>query len=152
MKYSHNKNIVPLAKELRKNMTPEEKHLWYDFLRTYPIKFTRQKVIGNYIVDFYCAKANLVIELDGSHHGLENETKKDEIRTEYLKSLGLEVIRIPNYEINDNFLYACRHIDGLVEESLSQLTPLAEAATLLSLCDISPRRGISLYKGALKGV
>ena len=101
-------------------MTPEEKHLWYDLLRTYPVKFSRQKVIGNYIVDFYCAKANLIIELDGSHHGLEEETKKDEKRTEYLESLGLEVIRIPNYEINDNFLYVCRYIDSLVEKSLSQ--------------------------------
>ena len=120
MKYNHNKNIVPLAKELRKNMTPEEKHLWYDLLRTYPVKFSRQKVIGNYIVDFYCAKANLVIELDGSHHGLEKETEKDEKRTEYLESLGLEVVRIPNYEIRDNFLYVCRYIDSLVEKSLSQ--------------------------------
>lgn len=120
MKYNHNKNIVPLAKELRKNMTPEEKHLWYDLLRTYPIKFSRQKVIGNYIVDFYCAKANLVIELDGSHHGLEKESEKDEKRTEYLESLGLTVIRIPNYEIRDNFLYVCRYIDSLVEKSLSR--------------------------------
>ncbi len=120
MKYNHNKNIVPLAKELRKNMTPEEKHLWYDLLRTYPVKFSRQKVIGNYIVDFYCAKANLVIELDGSHHGLEKEEEKDEKRTEYLESLGLEVVRIPNYEIRDNFLYVCRYIDSLVEKSLSQ--------------------------------
>ncbi len=120
MKYNHNKNIVPLAKELRKNMTPEEKHLWYDLLRTYPIKFSRQKVIGNYIVDFYCAKANLVIELDGSHHGLETETEKDEERTKYLESLGLMVIRIPNYEIKGNFLYVCRYIDSLVEKSLSQ--------------------------------
>ena len=121
MKYSHNKDIVPLAKELRKNMTPEEKHLWYDFLRKYPIKFSRQKIIGNYIVDFYCARANLVIELDGWQHGLEDETQKDEKRTEYLESLGLRVARIPNYQINDNFLYVCRYIDSLVEESLSQL-------------------------------
>ena len=115
MKYNHNKKIVPLAKELRKNMTPEEKHLWYDCLRKYPIKFTRQRVIGNYIVDFYCAKANLVIELDGSQHGLEKETEKDKKRTEYLESLGLRVVRIPNYEIHDNFLYVCRYIDSLVE-------------------------------------
>ena len=68
MERKHNKNIVSLARELRKNMTKEEKHLWYDFLRTYPIKFMRQKIIGRYIADFYCAKANLVIELDGSRH------------------------------------------------------------------------------------
>ncbi len=122
MKYSHNKENVHLAKELRRNMTPEEKHLWYDFLRKYPVRFLRQKVIGSYIVDFYCAKANLVIELDGSHHGYENETKKDEKRTEFLESLGLKVIRIPNYEVNDNFLYVCRYIDNSVEESLRVAT------------------------------
>ena len=120
MKYTHNKDIVSLAKNLRKNMTPEEKHLWYDCLRTYPIKFLRQKVIGNYIVDFYCAKANLVIELDGFQHGLEAEVEKDAKRTEYLESLGLTVVRISNYEIHDNFLYVCRYIDSLVSKSLSQ--------------------------------
>ena len=65
MHRKHNKSIVPFAKELRKNMTKEERHLWYDFLREYPTKITRQKVLGKYIADFYCAKANLVIELDG---------------------------------------------------------------------------------------
>ena len=68
MKYNHNKNLVSNAKELRKNMTKEERHLWYDYLRYKDIRFVRQKTIGNYIVDFYCAKANLVIELDGSQH------------------------------------------------------------------------------------
>ena len=68
MDYKHNKEIVPLAKTLRKNMTKEEKHLQYDYLKEYPIRFIRQKIIGKYIVDFYCAKAKLVIELDGSRH------------------------------------------------------------------------------------
>ena len=120
MKYSHNKENVPLAKALRKNMTPEEKHLWYDCLKSYPVKFLRQKIIGNYIVDFYCAKANLVIELDGSQHGQDKIAKNDEIRTEYLESLGLTVVRIPNYKINSDFLWVCRYIDGVVEKSLSQ--------------------------------
>ena len=120
MKYTHNKNIVHLAKELRKNMTPEEKHLWYDCLRNYPVKFLKQKVIGNYIVDFYCARANLVIELDGSQHGSKTEIENDAKRTEYLESLGLTVIRVPNYEIHNNFLWVCRYIDSLVTKSLSQ--------------------------------
>ena len=120
MKYNHNKDIVPLAKDLRKNMTPEEKHLWYDCLRDYPVRFSRQKVIGNYIADFYCAKANLVIELDGYQHGFEAEAEKDAKRTEYLESLGLTVVRIPNYQISNNFLWVCRYIDSLVEKSLSQ--------------------------------
>ena len=64
----HNKDIVPTAKILRKNMTKEENHLWYDFLKSQPVTFKRQKVIGNYIVDFFCAEARLVIELDGSQH------------------------------------------------------------------------------------
>lgn len=68
LEYKYNKANVPIAKTLRKNMTKQEKHLWYDFLREYPIKFTRQKVLGKYIADFYCAKANLVIEIDGSQH------------------------------------------------------------------------------------
>ena len=81
MDRKHNSKIVPFAKELRKNMTKEERHLWYDFLREYPMKFTRQKVLGKYIADFYCAKANIVIELDGSQHyeddGLVNDEKKN---------------------------------------------------------------------------
>ena len=68
MDRKHNKKLLPFAKELRKHMTKEEKHLWYDFLRTYPLRFMRQKTIGRYIVDFYCAEAKIVIELDGSQH------------------------------------------------------------------------------------
>ena len=68
MERKGNRNLVPFARELRKNMTKEERRLWYDFLRNYPIKFTRQKVLGRYIADFYCAKAKLVVELDGSQH------------------------------------------------------------------------------------
>ena len=71
MQRKHNKNIVPTARMLRKNMTKEEKHLWYDFLRTYPIRFSRQKVLGKYITDFYCAEAKLIVEFDGSEHYTE---------------------------------------------------------------------------------
>ena len=120
MQYKHNTHLVPLAKTLRNNMTPEENELWYKFLRLYPVKFLRQKIIGKYIADFYCAKANLVIELDGYQHGFEAEAENDVKRTEYLESLGLTVVRIPNYQINNNFLWVCRHIDSLVEKSLSQ--------------------------------
>ena len=111
---------VPLASELRQNMTKYEKKLWFQFLRTCPVRFQRQKPIGRYIVDFYCASAKLVIELDGSQHGLEEEAKNDAKRTEYLESLGLTVVRIPNYKIHDSFLWVCRHIDSLVTKSLSQ--------------------------------
>ena len=80
MDRKHNNKIVPFAKELRKNMTKEERHLWYDFLRSYPIKFTRQKVLGKYIADFYCAKANVVIELDGSQHYEDDDSFRRTIK------------------------------------------------------------------------
>lgn len=81
----HNKKLVPIAKVLRKNMTKEERHLWYDFLRTYSVKFLRQKPIGRYVVDFYSAEAKLVIELDGSQHYDESNVEKDMERTKYLQ-------------------------------------------------------------------
>lgn len=120
MQRKHNKNLVPLGRELRKNMTGEERHLWYDFLKSYPVRFLRQKVLGRYIVDFYCAQAKLVIELDGSQHYEENALEKDEARTAFLKGYGLMVIRIPNNEINKNFQGVCDFIDDAVRRSLSQ--------------------------------
>ena len=80
----YNHANIPLAKELRKNMTPWERKLWYDFLRNYPIRFQRQKAIGNYIADFYYAKARLIIELDGGGHYTEDRFEKDAIRTNAL--------------------------------------------------------------------
>ena len=122
MQRKHNKVIVPTAKMLRKKMTKEEKHLWYDFLRTYHIRFLRQKVLGRYIADFYCAEAKLVIELDGSGHYSEEGKRYDEERTAFLEEYGLMVIRIPNTEIHKNSRGVCEYIDHLVEQSLSQLS------------------------------
>ena len=121
MQYAHNPKLSPNAKELRKNMTKEERHLWYDFLRGYPVRFLRQKVFGNYIVDFYCAKAKLVIELDGSQHYEPSGIEHDSLRSLYLESLGLKVLRIPNNEISRNFRGVCEYIDMEVKKSLSQL-------------------------------
>ena len=120
MDRKHNKTIVPTARMLRKNMTTEEKHLWYDCLRTYPVRFLRQKVLGKYIVDFYCAEAKLVIELDGSQHYEEKGIEYDAERTAYLEKYGLRVIRIENIDINKNFDGICEYIDRLVQQSLSQ--------------------------------
>ena len=120
MDRKYNKYNIQIARTLRKNMTKEERHLWYDFLRNYPVKFTRQKVLGRYIVDFYCAQANLVIELDGSQHYEENEKQKDAERTKYLESYNLSVIRIPNNYINNNFRGVCEFIDKKVKQSLCQ--------------------------------
>ena len=114
----HNPQLTNNAKFLRKNMTKEERHLWYDFLRSYPIRFLRQKVIDNYIVDFYCSNARLIIELDGSQHYEEKGLLKDKIRTERIESRNLTVIRIPNNEINRNFKGVCEYIDLLVKELL----------------------------------
>ena len=121
MDYKHNKALVPNAKKLRSNMTKEERHLWYDFLRSYPVKFLRQKILGKYIVDFYCAEAKLIVELDGSQHYEEKEIKYDAERTNYLEQYGIRVLRIPNNEVNRNFDGICENIDLAVKQSLSQL-------------------------------
>jgi very-short-patch-repair endonuclease len=102
-----------------KNMTKEERHLWYDFLKTYPVRFLRQKVLGKYIADFYCAKANLVIELDGSQHYKDEGLVNDEKRTEYLEQYGIKVIRISNLDVLKNFEGVCMYIDNEVKQSLS---------------------------------
>ena len=122
MNRKHNKNLTANAKLLRKNMTKEEKHLWYDFLKDYPVRFLRQKVIDNYIVDFYCHSARLIIELDGSQHYEEKGKQKDEIRTSRIAERNLIVIRIPNNEVNKNFEGVCEYIDNAMKESLHQPT------------------------------
>ena len=121
MQSKHNKQLVPFARQLRKEMTKEERHLWYDFLRSYPIRFSRQKVLGKYIVDFYSAEAKLVVELDGSQHYEEENILKDAERTAFLKGYGLRIIRIPNNEVSRNFRGVCEYIDTAVKQSLSQL-------------------------------
>ena len=121
MERKHNKALTSRARELRQNMTREERHLWYDFLRGYPIPFSRQKVLGRYIVDFYCAQAKLVIELDGSQHFAPDAMAKDADRTSFLTGYGLIVIRIPNNEISQNFDGVCEYIDRAVKQSLRQL-------------------------------
>ncbi len=120
MERKHNTKNVPLAKALRKNMTKEERHLWYDFLRQYPIRFLRQRPIGKYIVDFYCAKAKLVVELDGSQHFERAHIEKDTERTNYLSNYGIRVVRVPNNEVTRNFSGVCEYIDLSVKQSLRQ--------------------------------
>ena len=120
MQSKHNRQLVPLAKQLRKEMTKEERHLWYDFLRSYPVRFSRQKVLGKYIADFYSAEAKIVIELDGSQHYEPDNIQKDNERTEFLKGYGLKIIRIPNNEVAQNFRGVCEYIDAAVKQSLSQ--------------------------------
>jgi len=120
MQSKHNKQLVPLAKQLRKEMTKEERHLWYDYLRTYPVRFSRQKILGKYIADFYSAEAKLVIELDGSQHYENGNAEKDAKRSAFLERYRLTVICIPNNEVTRNFRGVCEYLDAAVRQSLSQ--------------------------------
>ena len=117
MQSKHNKQLVPLARALRKTMTKEERRLWYDFLRDYPVRFSRQKVLGRYIADFYSAEAKLIIELDGSQHYEDENIRKDARRTEFLEAYGLRIIRVANNDITENFDGVCDYIDAVVREA-----------------------------------
>ena len=114
MSLQYNGKLIPRAKELRKNMTKQENHLWYDFLRNCDTRFQRQKTIGQFIVDFYCAKIKLAIELDGSQHYTENGTEYDNERTKILNAFGVEVIRFTNNDIDNNFSGVCDIINELI--------------------------------------
>lgn len=112
---TYNKNNIPLTKVLREEQTKWEKHLWYDFLSKYPVNFQRQKAIGNYIVDFYCAKACLAVELDGYYHTTETQYREDKNRTDTLNRMNIEVIKFKNSEIESNFEKVCKTIDSVVK-------------------------------------
>ena len=119
---THNPKLTPTARALRKNMTEQERKLWYCFLREYRYKFYRQKVIDNYIVDFYCHAAKLAIELDGSQHYEPEGMLKDRIRTAKIEEYEVTLIRIPNNEINYNFRAVCEYIDELTTRLLNKGT------------------------------
>ena len=110
MHYGRNHTLLGNARTLRKNMTKEERHLWYDFLKELPVMVHRQKVIGNYIVDFYIASAKLVIELDGWQHYEDVGHHADQVRDNYLRSLGLTVLRYSNADVNCRFRAVCEDI------------------------------------------
>ena len=116
MYYDHTN--VKLARKMRKEMTPWEAKLWFQFLRKYPVRFQRQKPIGHYIVDFYCAKANLVIELDGGEHYNPLSQEADLHRTEELENNGLMVLRFCNLDLDKNFYGVCTVIDEKVQERI----------------------------------
>ena len=107
---------VQYARELRKDMTPWERTLWYRFLRSYPLRFYRQKVIGHYIADFYCPKASLIIELDGGGHYTPDAQQRDMHRTMELEQNGFLVLRICNTDVDKNFDGVCSYIDAHVKE------------------------------------
>ena len=125
----YKKENIAFAKELRKNMTPWERKLWYVFLRKYPVRFQRQKAIGNYIVDFYCSKAGIAIELDGGGHFFPEQSEKDAVRTKELKKMGISVLRICNIDIDRNFSGVCEYIDRAVKMSLRQAAVLTDSSS-----------------------
>ena len=114
MSLPYKSDLIARAKELRRNATPQENHLWYDFLRSYPVRFQRQKVIDSYIADFYCHAARLVVEIDGSQHFEPEGMSYDEARTAALEKHGLSVLRFSNAEINTQFAAVCQAIDNAV--------------------------------------
>ena len=134
MYHPRNDQLLSNARKLRREMTKEEGILWYQFLRAYPMRFRRQEIIGNYIADFYCSKAKLVIELDGSQHYEKAQQLHDAIRTEHMTELGLTVLRIPNNAVNSNLSGVCDYIDKAVGE-LTGETPQSPGG------DSSPVRG-----------
>ena len=114
----YNSSLKQTSRMLRKNMTKQEKKLWYDFLSNYPIKFVRQRSIGTYIADFYCSKARLVIELDGSQHYTKEGMQYDDNRTYVINQFGVRVVRFSNNDIDKNFEGVCIRIDEIVSKQL----------------------------------
>ena len=115
----HNRTLVPFARSLRKTMTKEERRLWYTFLRFYPVRFYKQKVLGQYIADFYCAKARLVVELDGSQHFEDKNVCSDIERTAFLERYEIFVLRFTNLEVAEKFQDVCEKIDYVVKARMN---------------------------------
>ena len=116
----YDQDMTNIAQMLRNNATPEEGKLWQLFLRKYPVQFRRQKPIGRYVLDFYCGQAKLAIELDGSQHFTEEGLASDQNRTAYLESMGIQVLRFTNEDINQRLYDVCQAIDAAVKARLSQ--------------------------------
>lgn len=111
MNEKSNKTLTPYAQDLRREMTKEERHLWYDFLKKLPVTVNRQKVIGKYIADFYVSSANVVIELDGAQHYEPDAALYDRARDDYMRSLGIKVLRYTDKDVNGNFSGVCSDIE-----------------------------------------
>ena len=117
-----NNELLKVARILRRNMTRQEKHLWYDFLRYYPVKIYKQRIIDNFIADFYCHRARLVIELDGSQHYTSQGKAHDATRTEILERYEIYVLRFSNRDVDKNFEGVCRMIDRVINERIEDLS------------------------------
>ena len=117
-----NNKLLNVARVLRHNMTRHEKRLWYDFLRYYPVKIYKQRIINNFIADFYCHSARLVIELDGSQHYTGQGKAHDAARTEILERYGICVLRFSNKDIDEKFDSVCRAIDRVINERIENMS------------------------------
>ena len=118
MKIEKNNQLLGQARKLRRDMTPQERKLWYLFLRTYPLKIYKQRIIDSYIVDFYCAKAKLVIEIDGSQHYSQEGQEHDQRRSEALERYGIQVLRLSNREVNTEFDAVCQMIHQTIQDRI----------------------------------
>ena len=114
-----NNNLLENARRLRREMTPHEKHLWYDFLRYYPVKIYKQRIIDNFIADFYCHRARLVIEIDGAQHFTSEGKKHDALRTEIIEKYGIHVLRFSNAQVENSFQDVCFTIDRIIKERIN---------------------------------
>ena len=128
----YNATLTPRAQELRKNATKQENSLWYEYLRDFRPRFTRQRIVGSYILDFYCGAAKLAIELDGSQHFEPEAMEYDKIRTKFLESLGIVVMRFTNVDIDRSFEGVCITITNQVNALLGQPPPSADGTPFVS--------------------
>ena len=122
-KVKKNNDLLRIAKNLRHNMTRQERHLWYDFLRGYPVKIYKQRIIENYVVDFYCSQVRVAIEIDGSQHYCEEGARKDNTRTKVLEKYDILVLRFSNRDVDDRFEGVCGYSDETITNKLNE-TPL----------------------------
>ncbi len=111
----YNGKLIDRARALRREMTKEEKKLWYEFLQKYPLKFYKQRIIDHYIVDFYCPIKKLVVEVDGSHHFTKEGIVLDSIRTDVLEIYGVSVLRFTNRQVLDDILFVRNEIDNYIK-------------------------------------
>ena len=118
MKYYYNGDLQIIARDLRKRMTKQERHLWYDFLKSYEYQFYRQRIIDRFIADFYCPAAKLVVELDGGQHYTEKKMLDDEHRSLIINQYGIHVVRIANNEIDNNFYNVCTYLDFVIKKRI----------------------------------
>jgi len=122
----YNAALTKRARDLRKNATKQENRQWYEYLRDFRPRFTRQRIVGSYILDFYCGSVKLAVELDGSQHYESESMEYDKTRTRFLESLGIQVIRFANTDVDKNFEGVCIAIENQVNALRGQPPPSAD--------------------------